>query len=56
MQAISCYNYFIFNLPFKSLNTGQEERKLQELEYLKSQKSNLDEIKSMFHNIVRTFL
>ena len=34
--------------PFESGNCGKEEKKLQKVEYLKNEKSFLDEIKKMF--------
>ena len=36
--------------PFESGNCGNEVKKLQKLEYLKKEKSFLDEIKSIFHS------
>ena len=35
--------------PFESGKCGKEGKKLQKIEYLKSEKSFLDEIKSIFH-------
>ena len=35
MQAISCYNYSIFDFFQKAWNVGQEGGKLQGLEYFK---------------------
>ena len=36
--------------PFESGNCRNERKKLQKLEYLKNEKSFLDEIKSIFHS------
>ena len=36
--------------PFESGNCGKEGKKLQKLEYLKNEKSFLDEIKNIFHS------
>ena len=36
--------------PFESENCGKEEKKLQKLEYLKNEKSFLDETKNIFHS------
>ena len=36
--------------PFESGNYGKEGKKLQKLEYLKNEKSYLDEIKNIFHS------
>ena len=36
--------------PFVSGNCGKEGKKLQRLEYLKNEKSFLDEIKNIFHS------
>ena len=40
--------------PFESGNCEKEGEKLQKLEYLKNEKSFLDEIKNIFHNFWRT--
>ena len=36
--------------PFETGNCGKEGKKLQKLEYLKNEKSFLDEIKNIFHS------
>ena len=36
--------------PFESGNCGKEGKKLQKLEYLKNEKSFLNEIKNIFHS------
>ena len=36
--------------PFESGNCGKEGKKLQKLEYLKNEKSFLDEKKTIFHS------
>ena len=36
--------------PFESGDCGKEGKKLQKLEYLKNEKSCLDEIKNIFHS------
>ena len=36
--------------PFESENCGNEGKKLQKLEYLKTENSFLDEIKNIFHS------
>ena len=36
--------------PFESENRGKEGKKLQKFEYLKNEKSFLDEIKNIFHS------
>ena len=36
--------------PFESGNCGKKGGKLQKLEYLKNEKSFLDEIKNIFHS------
>ena len=43
----------IIPLPFVLLNlkkSGKEEEKIQKIEYLKNDKSSLDEIKNIFHS------
>ena len=48
MQANSdIINYSTFICPFES---GKEGKKLQKSEYLKNEKSFLDEIKNIFHS------
>ena len=36
--------------PFESRKSGKEEEKIQKFEYLKNEKSFLDEIKNIFHS------
>ena len=43
-------NYSAFICPFESGKCGKEGIKLQKLEYLKNEKSFLDEIKNIFHS------
>ena len=44
-------NYSTLICPFESGKCGMEEKKVQKSEYLKNEKSFLDEIKRIFHNI-----
>ena len=48
MQTI--INYSTFICLFESGKHEQEGKKLQKFEYLKNEKSFLDEIKSIFHS------
>ena len=43
-------NYSTSICPFESGNCGKEGKKLQTFEYLKNEKSILDEIKNIFHS------
>ena len=43
-------NYFSSICPFESGKCGKEGQKLQKIEYLKNEKSFLNEIKSIFHS------
>ena len=43
-------NYSTSVCPFESGKCGKEEKKLQKIEYLESEKSFLDEIKNIFHS------
>ena len=43
-------NYFTSTCPFESGKCGKERKKLQKFEYLKKEKSFLDEIKNIFHS------
>ena len=43
-------NYSTSMCPFESENCGKEGKKIQKLEYLKNEKSFLDEIKHIFHS------
>ena len=43
-------NYSNSICPFQSGKCGKEEKKLKKLEYLKNEKSFLDEIKNIFHS------
>ena len=49
---------YIFDQPLKLWLTGNKEGKaeIQKLEYLKEEKSFLDEIKSIFHNYLRAII
>ena len=42
--------------PFESGKSGKEEEKIQKFEYLKNEKSFLDEIKSIFHSFGRAII
>ena len=46
-------NYSTSNCPFESGNSGKEGKKSQKFEYLKNEKSFLDEIKNIFHSFWR---
>ena len=43
-------NYFTSICLFESGKSGKKEKKIQKFEYLKNEKSFLDEIKNIFHN------
>ena len=43
-------NYFTSICPFESGKSGKEEKKIKKIEYLKKEKSFLDEIKNIFHS------
>ena len=43
-------NYSNFTFPFESGKCGKERKKFQKFEYLKNEKSFLDEIKNIFHS------
>ena len=43
-------NYSTSICPFESGTSGKEGKKLQKFEYLKNEKSFLDEIKHIFHS------
>ena len=43
-------NYSTSIRPFESGKIGKEAKKIQKFEYLKNEKSFLDEIKSIFHS------
>ena len=43
-------NYFTSICPFEFGKCGKEVEKIQKFEYLKNEKSFLDEIKNIFHN------
>ena len=43
-------NYSTSICPFEPGKCGKEEEKLQKIEYLKNEKSFLDEIKNIFHS------
>ena len=49
MQIYDIINYSTSICPFKSGKCGKEEKKLQKNEYLKNEKSFLDEINKIFH-------
>ena len=42
--------------PFVSENSGKEEKKLQNFEYLENEKSFLDEIKHIFHSFSKAVI
>ena len=46
-------NYFASIYTFESGKCGKEEEKLQKFEFLKNEKSFLDEIKNIFHSFWR---
>ena len=57
MQTKSwCHSNSKFIWPFDSGKCGKEGEKLQEFEYPNNEKSFLDEIESIFHNLWRAFL
>ena len=43
-------NYSTSICPYESGKSGKEGKKLQKIEYLKNERSFLDEIKSIFHS------
>ena len=43
-------NYSTSICPFESRKSGKEEEKIQKFEYVKNEKSFLDEIKNIFHS------
>ena len=49
-------NYSTSICPFESGKCGKEGEKLQKFEYLENEKSFLDEIKNIFHNIWRAII
>ena len=49
------YSTFIY-CSFKSGKCGKEEKKLQKCQYLKNEKSFLDEIKNIFHSFWRAII
>ena len=50
MPAHDIINYSTSICPFESGKYGKEGEKLQKFEYLKNEKSFLDEIKNIFHS------
>ena len=49
-------NYSTFICPFESSKCGKEGKKLQKFEYLKNEKSFLDERKNISHSFWRAFI
>ena len=57
MPANSVYHkLFHFRLPFWVLKVRRGREKLQKFEYLKNEKSFLDEIKNIFHSFWRAII
>ena len=49
-------NYSTCTCPFESRNCGKEGKKLQKFEYIKKEKSFLDEVKYIFHSSQRAII
>ena len=55
-KPIHDMNNFTSICPFESGKCGKEKKKLQKFDYLKNEKSFLDEVKNIFHSFSVAFL